>query len=850
MSRAAGRAGTAILLVAAAVVPILANPHSSRGFEEDRVIILRLLGSAGLITVLLCPAFLPRLGLPLLAACLYLLASISAALGSEIPATAMAGEYLRQAGLATDIGLMGVFLLAAGVATRSGLSRLFAEVLLLGGAAAALLGGAQSLGLEVPFASQAAATRAAAFTGGPTFLGSQLAVLLPLAVARAQGRMGGALAAVLAAGLLLTGSRVALLAALAGVALVALAAEPARRRVVLLAAGALVALLLAAACTPLRGLLPADSLPSRIASEFLGRELEVRGLIYRDAAAAVLAEPEHLLLGRGPDTVGPLFTQQISAELQRRLGGARRVDRLHSDPLDLLYTRGLLAPLALLLLALGALLAARRSLRAGLQGGEAQLAAGLAGGLVANYLDGLFSVPGSISRLLLFAAAGWLAGRAAAPREAEDSEPGPAARGILCGVALSAALFSLGSLAHLWVALPFLLLLPAAGRTRALGAAAAVFLPFLGLHLFLDPGGAATRAAFGAQVAAERARLETLLLLALVAAAVFLLARAGRADAARGAERIVPDRPRAGKIALAALAALAFCRLAYDDALRLLADVNARSAEVIRLARGSPAEEARLLAQATEWAPQVSEYRGRLAAALVREARRGGERAPAELVLELGRQLGLGLERHEEDAFFLAQGAKAILEFARLLPEQSTGLSARALDLAERAARRAPTASPVLEVLAEVDIHVGRPFQAIELLDAALAIDESRRRTLLLRGRAEVAARNVSGAAFYYGRARLAPAPADEAELGVNEALAGLALAAASQGVIEDAAALVLLLAERAPLSPYLEADVQGARPLLYFVPWHVFNELFQIARAQHQGEPLHLDRVEKALAY
>jgi len=831
----------AALLVALISVPLFADPLSSRGFQEDRIVLLRLLGTLGLGVLIVRPARARGLGFIGVGLALYLLASTVSAWFSEEPIAAWRGAYLRQAGWQTDLGLAGILLAASTLASRRALSELAVQALLLCGAVSSILALFQTAGLPVPFLLPG--TRSGGFTGGPTYLGSCLAALLPIALARiSEGRAARAhiaLSVLLLLGLLASASRAALLAALCGAALVGV--WRGRARLVL---GSAAALLLVGAlfCLPfVRARLPADALPNRLVSDALGDQLRERALLYRDGLAALSNQGVRLWIGRGPDTIGNRFTAEISEDLQHRLGGKVRVDRLHSDPLDLIYTRGILAALGLILLVAGGLRIGHRAARAPPAAGTA-LCIGLSASLLANFIDGALSVPGAGSRLLLFFAAGWLAGWAASEREPREAAP-PAASslvGLLTGAGLAVVLFAVSDLRQAWLALPLLLLLRrSSGKLRALFAAAALVLPFLALHLALDPSGARVFSASGPGAFADRARLDLVLLLltllAAVAGVAFVRFREERTSGPGG-------RSRLSQAALALLL-LFFLNLAYHDARRLLADVNARAALDAQLRGGKPAAAARLLEDAIEWAPEVAEYRKLAILAYTDEAHGGQGRAPSELLQSTGAQVARILADHPRDAFALAQSARCLIEFGRLLPQQAHGLTQRALKFAERALRAAPFATPVLHVAAEVLIESGDLDRAALLLDRSISIDRREARGLLLRGRGLAAKNDLEGAAHFYGLA-------NDSGAGKNECLAALIIAAGATGRVEDAATLAMLLADRVPNSPRLEFEVAGARPLLRHLRDNHFKELFDHAERIYRGRPENLARVRAALDY
>ena len=831
----------ASLLVALISVPLFANPLSSRGFQEDRIILLRLLGTLGWAVLIVRPTRVRGLGLIGLGAALYLLASTLSAIFSQEPIAAQPGAYLRQAGWQTDLGLVGIFLAATTFASRPRLTELALRALLLGGAASSILALAQTAGLQVPLTLPG--TRSGGFTGGPTYLGSCLAVLLPMAVARLrslrdwEGRASLALAVLLLLGLLATASRASLLAGLCGTVLVGIWLGQPK---LMLKWGALLLLIAALFSLPfVRDRLPTDALPNRLFSDSLGDQIGTRALLYRDALSSIAHQGGRLLIGRGPDTIGNRFSAEVTQDLQKGLGGRIRIDRLHSDPLDLIYTRGVPAALGVLLLIAFGLRVGHRAARSALASAPT---IGLAASLLAIFIDGALSVPGAGSRLLLFFAAGWLAGRGAGPRETQTEPPGPAPVTVGLGTAagLAVVLFGVGDLRHAWVALPLLALLKKpVGRVRALFAAAALLIPFLALHLALDSSGARLYSASGPGAYADRARLDVLLLLLTL-----LLAVIGMASVQARTER-APARGGGRWIArtAAALALLFFVILAWNDARRLLADVNARAALDAQMRGGSPVDASELLEAALLLAPEVAEYRKLAMLAYTDEAHGRRGRDTAELRDRTGVHVARILADHPTDAFALAQSARCAIEFARLLPEQAQGLTTMALEFAERALRAAPFATPVLHVTAEVLIVSGDLDRAAELLDRSLSVDLRETRGLLLRGRVLAAQNDLEGASHFYGLA-------NDSGVGKNECLAALTIAAGATDRIEDAATLAMLLADRAPQSPRLELDVQGARPLLRQLGNDRFKEFFDHAERIYRGAPENLARVRAALDY
>lgn len=867
----ARRVAEAALLAAVVCVPLFAQPNGARGFEGDRAVLLRILGLVALAAVAVSarrPGTTsrprPPRSVPAAFAFLYVGASFAAAFLSVRPATALPGSYGRQAGLLTDLALLGVFLVAARAGRRDaalaadtpdGPGRRLVGVLVAGGAVAAALAVAQSvlpaLGFPIPYVE--AGGRAASIAGGPTFLGSHLAAVVPIAAATARSRAGVLVTLLLGLALLLTGSRAALLAAVAGVLVVA-GLDRRRRRGLLLGLGATAGLVALSTLPPIREALPGDALPRRVVEAFTTDQVGTRGLLYRDAARAIAASPERLALGHGPDSAEVGFPAYVSDDLQRRLGGAIVIDRMHGDPLDLVWSRGFLGALGLLGLVGAALARGVRGARRGAVGATSVVP--LTAALVAVTLDGFLSVPGAVSRLVLFVSAGWLAGRTAPAIDDEafdsagDSARGAAARrGVLVGLGAATFLFAVGDVRLLPLAAPLLRLLPAAGRGAALARAAAVLGPFLLAHVAIDPGGATRFEALSPAASALRGRLDSIALLLTVALGVVLLVRSG-SRAGAGA----PPRDRLARRVAGIALALLLAALVRDDVRRVLADVDARAAYAAdRVARRSDLA-ARLLERAADLAPEVTRYRTRAAFALADAARNADAETREALLLRAGTQVGRALEKEPRNALARALGAGAVLLFARRIEERRHGLTERAWELVEPAVPLAPTSTPVLQIAAEVALARGDVERAVTWLERAIAIDASAARSWQLKGRAEAARKNLSGAAFAYGRANVLAA-ADEEATGVlqrsrREALAGLVLVSAAAERTTDAATLLTILAARAGAADGFAEDVAGARPLLRFVKDHAFAATFEEARERFHGSSAALDEVEAALTY
>lgn len=852
-------------------MPLFAQPNGARGFEGDRFILLRLIGLVALAGVLLSSR--PRRAgaarriiedpAPALA-WLYLSTSFVAAFLSETPWTALPGSYGRQAGLVSDLALVGLFFAARRIGHGGGAAERRLENGVIGaGAVVAALALVQTIAplvaptLSVPFLEGGA--RATSISGGPTFLGSHLAAVLPLAATSATTRARRLVTLLFAAALVVTGSRAALVAATLGLLIVA-ALEPARRRGVLVGIG-VGATALALACLPaVRAVLPSDALPNRIVQGFTTDQAGTRAHLYGDAIAAIVDRPLRAVIGHGPDSAEAAFTPAVSESLQRRLGGAVVVDRMHSDLLDVVWSRGLLAALGLFGLIGMALYRARRLLRNAAPDRipDRTLVIAWTASLAAVTVDGLLSVPGAVSRLALFVAAGWLVGRATrarseTPNAASAAEASPesdaAARGALVGAGGAIFLFAVADVTFAGFAALLLILFPTERRGVALRWAAIAFAPFLIAHVALDPVGATAFEGVSPETSALRGRLDSLALLATIGVALVLLVRTSRRR-----DSALPTLDRPARLLAAVAALLLLGAWGRDDIRRVLADVDARVAFAADRVARRPDLAAALLERAAAAAPEVSRYRTRAAFALADHARRPGSDDPDLLLRRAGVQVGLVLEKEPRHALAIAQGAAAVLAFARALPDHRYELTERAWSLVQPVVALAPTSTPVLQIAAEIALARDDAERAAPWLERALAIDASSARSWQLLGRTEAARRNLSGAAYAYGRANALGAAREE-RTGVFqrsrlEALAGLALASAATEQTSDAATLINVLAARVDGARDFASEVEGARPLLFFVKDHAFAATFEEAKERFHGPPAAVATVEQALAY
>jgi hypothetical protein len=827
---AATRLAAAASLLAVAVVPLFANPLSARVFEAERAIVLRLLGVVALAAALfarsrlLAPATGRAIGI---GAMLYVAGTIVSCFAASVPSAALAGEYGRQAGLLTDLALLGVFGGGAALASRGGTGTLLRAVL----AGGAILAAAAIV--DVAFHG---ASRAAALAGGATLLATPIAAAIPLALAATQGRTRVALLVVLVAGLIATGSRGAVFAALLGAGAAAILRDPRLARRTAAIAGLLVLLLAVFALPPLRRHLPESSLPSRFAAllddDGSADAPSTRGLMIRDGLAALGVEPLRIAIGHGPDATGVAFTPHVSPGLQRRLGGAARLDRFHCDPLDLLYTRGAAALLGFALMLGAALVAARRLAR---DAARNPAAAALGGALVVLVLDSLIGVPGAASRVLTFACCGALAalGRAeVAPSPAGLRDFGARAAPRLLGAILVTLLFATDGSALAGVAIVAVPLLVTRAGFRAPLAPAVITIAYVALSaltrvLLLG------RTEYGAASTPGQESLAHGIEIALFDLAILALV----IDLAR----VAAPRSRL-RMALGAALALVALHALHADFARQRADAKAALASRA-LAAGMSQPAIGLLEDAASLAPEVTRYRLRLALAHLDAATRG---APPEAAWQAaGTAIALALEAAPNDAFARVTASQCLMRFRELLPQRRALILAQAARILRPALALAPTATPVLLALAEVELEDQEPEIARERITAALAIDGAPGYAHLLLGRVHAGSGELAGAASAYALALRGGA-------GRAEALAAIALTAAASGDPEAAADVLARILDLRidDGGASLTAQVSGARPLLAHVPYPDWRATFDRLRERRPDAASAVAALERALDY
>jgi O-antigen ligase len=299
----------------ALLVPVLFIPISVDAYVLPRAAVTlaggALLAGAGLVRGRWS---LGRLRLPALAVAL---AAVAATVFSIAPAASLAGTYSRYESLPVRLAYLALFCGAAWLGER----RRLAEGFLAGCGLVAAEAVYQALA-RVPF-------RPDGNLGQANLLGVLLAMAVPLALDRARtaeppARRGWlALLALLVAGLAVTTSRGAWVAALAGAGVLVAFLVPRRRLAPVLAGGAVLAVAAAALllASPLRHL-NQDTGIARVG-------------VWRDSLSVVADRP---LLGWGPDTMGLVLGRHQSADWEP----GHNFDRAHSMPLDLAATQGLL----------------------------------------------------------------------------------------------------------------------------------------------------------------------------------------------------------------------------------------------------------------------------------------------------------------------------------------------------------------------------------------------------------------------------------------------------------------------------------------------------------------------------
>lgn len=429
-------------LAAAVVVLLLGLPYGELGLESARWLVLRPLaalavGAAVAAALAARGGRLPErprhLRSPVAVAALALAAALTVAtLLSIAPARAFHGAPPRLAGLASLLAPLALLVVAAPrLAAAAARERLLSALVAAGGALAVWALAARA-GLDPLAWRDLAAPRVSGPQANPLFLGAALALLVPIALARAiaAGRRGArasalaawAVAALQLAAALAAGARGPLLGLAGGLGLAALAAalRAGRRRLALAVVAGVLAVGLA---VPLLAPGPGG------AAEKLGRAFDLeRGTgaqrlrLWRGTWDLLAAEPARLASGYGPETLALVLPPHLPEETPGLFYRPDLYhDRAHNLLLDAAASAGLpgaLACLALLVAALG-----RAFAEAGFAGAERRLAlasaaAALALGALALALGGPPFLAAAIGVAPVLAALGVVArgGSAAAGR--------------------------------------------------------------------------------------------------------------------------------------------------------------------------------------------------------------------------------------------------------------------------------------------------------------------------------------------------------------------------------------------------------------------------------------------------
>ena len=341
------RARRLVLLWVAASTPLQIWRASLDSFEAPKELALTAAAFAAAVSVL------PGTGIPAAAvwpmAAFLALAAVSS-LASPIPLTAWFGEYTSYQGWLHWLAWATLLLAFAGWLRdpRERRRALAAVALSLGVVSAyAVL---QLAGLDpIPWGLQGPVLRSFSTAGNAYFLGSLLAPGVPLAFGLAVSARGGSrrlgwfgLGGLILAGLLSSGSRSALGAAILGCLPGALLLRRDLVRPLVVAVSVPVVLGLVA--------LPADRNPFPLLAERFGEVLrggDARPQIWASAARLIRQRP---LVGHGPDTFATLSLGVQTRRLWTFLWHAAP-EKAHNEPLQMGATVGLLGLGALLWLA-------------------------------------------------------------------------------------------------------------------------------------------------------------------------------------------------------------------------------------------------------------------------------------------------------------------------------------------------------------------------------------------------------------------------------------------------------------------------------------------------------------------
>ncbi|MFC2085796.1 tetratricopeptide repeat protein [Bacteroidota bacterium] len=437
----------------AMVVPLYFNEQSSRIFEADKTLVIRIIGLviavAGTVRLLELqrggkPHWIRRrlaagldtaranVGLTAILLGVVLLAGshIISTIFSVSPWVSVWGSFQRMQGLATVGAYLVLFAsVATMLRTRDQLNRLVSIALVVS-LPLSLYGIAQHFGLDPLIWSADVTRRAASTLGNPTFVGGFLIMVVPIAIIQlvsaktsAARLINGSILLILLACIIFAQGRGAVIAMgvslLLLILLVARFAKEYTRSTVIVAAGAIVVVLVS--------VLPAfnvlNSSGGEGASDYLRQGLEtdsgsgrVRMLLWEGVDGLIASDLARMSIGYGPETVKLTLPAHIPAEIDRLNDGAIS-DRAHNDVFDILLTTGLFGLLAWITVVTGLVLWSLRTLGIVSDRAERQrfllvwFGLGVAALIAVRILDGLWRLgglafaAGLIGGLLIFLAA-------------------------------------------------------------------------------------------------------------------------------------------------------------------------------------------------------------------------------------------------------------------------------------------------------------------------------------------------------------------------------------------------------------------------------------------------------------
>ncbi len=447
-------------LTALVVTPLFFNLDSRRGFEADKLVLLRsiatVMAAAWIVLQIETRQFLRRptvkswrsaLVLPTL---IFVAAYLLSTLLSIAPRVSLLGSYTRMQGVYTTLAYIVIFaLIAQTLRTRAQLDRLIVTAILTS-VPVALYALIQSAGMDPVFGETFAGNRATGTFGNPVYLAAYLGMIFFVTLAkffqtwRQQPKpwilflVYGGIAILQGAALFQTSSRGPFLGWLAGLGVFAILFALITRRVNLarglIGVGVLgvVAVLLATVPnTPLSNLRGASGLGRLLdLSSNPGDSADARMLTWEGVANLMSPHapiqfadgtPDALnairpLIGYGPETLYLVYAPYIPLALiqQTGYGGDTLIGRSHNETWDALVNGGILGLLANQILFCGFLLVGLRALKLintnqernwfiGLWAGLGLAAGALALLLAPKYL-GLAIAVGALLALVLYLA--------------------------------------------------------------------------------------------------------------------------------------------------------------------------------------------------------------------------------------------------------------------------------------------------------------------------------------------------------------------------------------------------------------------------------------------------------------